>query len=76
MIYYLFQYNSTTYFFSLAKIPMQDPDPKLTTAALRVRIQTSLKNKKWATNAKEWPTHSSLPKDIQKKLTALLDPDP
>ncbi len=49
MIYYLFEYNSTTYFFSLAKIPMQDPDPKLTTAALRVRIQTSLKNTQWAT---------------------------
>jgi hypothetical protein len=34
----------------------------LATAALWVRIQTSLKNTKWATYAKEWPTHSSKPK--------------
>jgi hypothetical protein len=34
----------------------------LATAALWVRLQTSLKNTKWATYAKEWPTHSSPPK--------------
>jgi hypothetical protein len=33
----------------------------LATEALWVRIQTSTK---WATSAKEWPTHSSLPKKI------------
>jgi hypothetical protein len=33
----------------------------LATAALWVRIQTSLKNTKWATLVKEWPTLSSLP---------------
>ncbi len=38
----------------------------LATAALWVRIQTSLKNTNWATQAKEWPTHSSPPKNIQK----------
>jgi hypothetical protein len=27
-------------------------------AALWVRIQTSLKNYKWPTEAEEWPTHS------------------
>ncbi len=32
------------------------------TAALWVRIQTSLKNHKWTTEAKEWPTHCSPPK--------------
>jgi hypothetical protein len=37
----------------------------LATAALWVRIQTSLKNTKWAT--KEWPTHSSPPKKYTKK---------
>jgi hypothetical protein len=36
---------------------------QLATAALWVRIQTSLKNHKWATEAKEWPTHSSPPKE-------------
>jgi hypothetical protein len=35
---------------------------QLATAVLWVRIQTSLKNHKWATKAKEWPTHSSPPK--------------
>ena len=40
----------------------------LATAALWVRIQASLKNTKWATLAKEWPTHSSPPKNIQKKI--------
>ncbi len=35
---------------------------QLATAALWVRIQTSLKNQKWATSAKKWPTHSSPPK--------------
>ncbi len=34
----------------------------LATAALWVRIQTLLKNTKWATEAKEWPTHSNPPK--------------
>ncbi len=29
----------------------------LATAALWIRIQTSLKNTKWVTKAKEWPTH-------------------
>ncbi len=36
------------------------------TAALWVRFQTSLKNTKWATKAKEWPTNSSPPKNIKK----------
>ncbi len=40
---------------------------QLATAALWVRIQTSLKNRKWATKAKEWPTHSSPPKKYSKK---------
>jgi hypothetical protein len=40
---------------------------QLTTVALWVRIQTSLKNHKWATKAKEWPTHSSPPKKYTKK---------
>ncbi len=31
----------------------------LPTTALWVRIQTSLKITKWATEAKEWPTQSS-----------------
>ncbi len=39
----------------------------LATAALWVRIQTYLKNTKWATYAKEWPTHSSPLKNIQKE---------
>ncbi len=33
----------------------------LATAVILVRIQTSLKNHKWAAKAKEWPTHSSPP---------------
>ncbi len=33
--------------------------------------QTSLKNTKWATYAKEWPTHSSLPKKYPKKYHKL-----
>jgi hypothetical protein len=37
----------------------------LATAALRVRIQISHKNTKWASNAKEWPTHSSPPKNVK-----------
>ncbi len=41
---------------------------QLATAALRVRIQTSLKNHQWATYAKEWPRNSSPPKNIQKKI--------
>ncbi len=37
-------------------------------AALWVRIQASLKKTtKWATLAKEWPTHSSPPKKSMKK---------
>ncbi len=40
---------------------------QLATAVLWVRIQTSLKNHKWATKAKEWPTHSSPPKKYTKK---------
>ncbi len=40
----------------------------LATAALWVRIQTSLKNTKWATEAKEWPTHSSPPKKEEKSF--------
>ncbi len=40
---------------------------QLATAVLWVRIQTSLKNHKWATQAKEWPTHSSPPKKYTKK---------
>ncbi len=35
--------------------------------ATAVRMQTSLKNTTWATKAKEWPTHSSLPKKYTKK---------
>jgi hypothetical protein len=37
------------------------------TAALWVRNQTPLKNSKWATQAKEWPTHCSPPKKYTKK---------
>jgi hypothetical protein len=37
-------------------------------AALWIEIQTSLKNAKWATEAKEWPTHSSQPEKFFKKL--------
>ncbi len=38
----------------------------LATAALWVRIQTSLKNTKWASQAKEWPKKKKvlLPKDV------------
>ncbi len=39
---------------------------QLATAALWVRIQTSLKNAKWSTKAKEWPTHYSPQKNIKK----------
>ncbi len=42
------------------------------TSAHWVRIQTSLKNYKWATYAKEWSTRSSLPKHINKKKKKLL----
>jgi hypothetical protein len=42
---------------------------QIATAVLWVRIQTSLKNHKWATEAKEWPTHSSPPKKYTKKNT-------
>jgi hypothetical protein len=38
----------------------------LATAPLWVRIQTSLKNTKWATSAKDWPTHSSPPTKYEK----------
>jgi len=40
----------------------------LARAALWVRIQTSLKNTKWVTYAKERPIYYSPPKNIQKKL--------
>jgi hypothetical protein len=40
---------------------------QLATAVLWVRIQTSLKNHKWATEAMESPTHSSPPKKYTKK---------
>jgi hypothetical protein len=40
----------------------------LATAALWVQIQTSLKNKKWATFAREWPTLSSPPKKYTKRI--------
>jgi hypothetical protein len=36
----------------------------LATAALWVRIETSLKNTTWGTKAKEWPKHSRPPKNI------------
>jgi hypothetical protein len=39
----------------------------LATAALWVRSQKSLKNKKRATQATEWPTHSSPQKNVQKR---------
>ncbi len=39
----------------------------LATAALWVRIQTSLKNIKWETTAKEWPTHKKINKKIDLK---------
>ncbi len=44
----------------------------LTTAALRVLIQTSLKNHKWATLAKEWPTQSIPSKIYAKKFSSVL----
>jgi hypothetical protein len=40
-------------------------------ATLWVRIQTSLKNTKWATLAKEWPTHSSPLKKEYKKYVRM-----
>ncbi len=40
----------------------------LSTAALWVRIQTSPENSKWATEAMEWPIHSSPPKIYKKRL--------
>ncbi len=39
----------------------------LATASHRARIQTSLKNHKWATYTKEWSTHSSPPKNKYKE---------
>jgi len=43
-------------------------DGLLATAALWVRIQTSVKNTKRETYGKDWPTHSSPPKkNIQKE---------
>jgi hypothetical protein len=42
------------------------------TAALWVRIQTSLKYTKWATKAKEWPTQYSPSKNIQKTYISSL----
>jgi hypothetical protein len=41
----------------------------LATAALWVRIQTTLKNSKWATSAKEWQTHSTRPQKNQDSRT-------
>ncbi len=38
----------------------------LFTATSLIQIWTSLKNHKWGTQAKEWATHSSPPKNIQK----------
>ncbi len=43
----------------------------LAKATLRVQIQTSPKNTKWATYAKEWPTHSSRPKKYIKNKIQL-----
>jgi hypothetical protein len=43
----------------------------LITPALRVLIQTSLKNIKWATYAKEWPTHSGRPKKYTKNYAKM-----
>jgi hypothetical protein len=43
------------------------------TAALWVRIQTSLKNTKRASYAKEWPTHASPPKKSTKKVYGHFD---
>ncbi len=45
----------------------------LATAALWVRIQTYLKHTKWATKAKEWPKHSSPPKNIEKTICCIMD---
>jgi hypothetical protein len=45
----------------------------LATAALWVGIQPSLKNPKWATKEKEWPTHSSPPKNLQKSVKDTLE---
>jgi hypothetical protein len=36
---------------------------------LGIRPKTSLKNTKWATEAKEWPARSSTPKNIQKTVS-------
>jgi hypothetical protein len=38
------------------------------TAAHWVQNQTSLKNTKWVTQPKEWPTHSSPPKKYKKLI--------
>jgi len=46
--------------------------PAFSRQALWVRIQTFLKNHKWATLAEEWQRHSSQPKNVQKNL---IDPD-
>jgi hypothetical protein len=43
----------------------------LATAALWVRIQTSLKNTNWAKQRGAWPKHSSLPKNICIKMYVL-----
>jgi hypothetical protein len=45
----------------------------LATAALWVRIQTSLKKTKWATKAKEWPSLSSPQKNIQKQKNSFVN---
>jgi hypothetical protein len=47
--------------------------PLATAALARVRIQTSLKNHKWATYAKEWLTHTlDRPKKYTKKNVFLV----
>jgi hypothetical protein len=45
----------------------------LAMAALWVRIQTSLKNTKWATQAKEWPTHPSPLKKEEERIPFYLE---
>ncbi len=46
----------------------------LATETLWVQIEASLKNAKWATQAKEWPTYSSPPKKISKKISLCQPP--
>jgi hypothetical protein len=44
----------------------------LATAALQIRIQTSAKNTKWATQGKEWLKHSSPSKNTKKTFSMLI----